>query len=106
MSGADAFLFEMNSASGKVSTKDWFVPDFSDAWDQGENNIYEITRTGTDEDGEVASREFISYQVSRFDDLTLLSVVDDILLPLMNSDALEDEEAVVEADDTAEMLDA
>ena len=106
MSGADAFLFEMNSESGEVSTKDWFVPDFSDPWDQDENNVYEITRTGTDEDGAVASREFISYAVSRFDEMTQLSIVNDILLPLMSGDAAEVEEAVAEPDDAPEMADA
>lgn len=105
LSGSDAFLFEMDSTNGDISTKDWFVPDFSDPWDQDENNIYEITRTGFDQTDTVASREFIRYEVLRTNELILVSSDDDILLPLMGGYA-EDSPDQAELDDVQELLDA
>ena len=95
----------MDSTNGDVSTKDWFTPDFADAWDQDENNIYEITRTGFDQTDTVASREFIRYEVLRTNELILVSSDDDILLPLMGGYA-EDSPDQAELDDVQELLDA
>ena len=95
----------MDSTNGDVSTKDWFTPDFADAWDQDENNIYEITCTGFDQTDTVASREFIRYEVLRTNELILVSSDDDILLPLMGGYA-EDSPDQAELDDVQELLDA
>jgi LmbE family N-acetylglucosaminyl deacetylase len=44
LDGPDAFLFEIDPATGEISTKDWFTPSLDDAWDQDEDYIYELTR--------------------------------------------------------------
>ena len=102
LSGPDAFLFEIVDAHGAISPKDWFVPDFRDSWDQDENNVYEVTRTGMDETGAAVSRSFITFEVNRDDALTLVSVNDDLLLPLMTTGATEAGEAEIETDLAAE----
>lgn len=96
LSGPDSFLFEINAVDGVIATKDWFVPQFRDAWDQDENNIYELTRTGTNDDGSIASRQFITYEVTRGDVLSLTSVDDDILLSLATGNSESDDSDLIE----------
>jgi LmbE family N-acetylglucosaminyl deacetylase len=103
LSGPDAFLFEIEGDTGAIATKDWFVPSHDDAWDQDENHIYDLTRTGTDDGGNVATRQFLSYEVTPDDALTLFSVTDDLLLALEDTGteaeiALLDEGALEEED--------
>lgn len=101
LTGADEFLFEIDSTSGVISTKDWFIPSYDDAWDQNEDHIYELTRTATDDDGAMVSREFLNYEVSPDDAFTLISSTPDLLLAL-SFDATETTEDTGQVDDETE----
>jgi LmbE family N-acetylglucosaminyl deacetylase len=79
LGGADEFLFEINAQTGGIDAKDWFIPSYDDAWDQNDDHIYELIRTGTDSSDDVASRELLNYEVTDDDVLILISVTDDLL---------------------------
>lgn len=79
LGGADEFLFEINAQTGGIQAKDWFIPSYDDAWDQNDDHIYELIRTGTDDLDDVASRELLNYEVTDEDVLILISVSDDLL---------------------------
>lgn len=105
LSGADEFLFQINYQTGEISTKDWFIPSFDDAWDQDENHIYELTRTGFDANRTMISRQFLEYQVTPDDALTLISSVDDILLELASDAGIDDPLAMADLDGDPELED-
>jgi LmbE family N-acetylglucosaminyl deacetylase len=79
LGGADEFLFEINGQTGGIEAKDWFIPSYDDAWDQNDDHIYELIRTGTDDSDDIASRELLNYEVTDDDVLILISVTDDLL---------------------------
>lgn len=51
LGGPDAFLFEIDSNTGDISPKDWFLPSLDDAWDADGDFRYEVTRIATSEAG-------------------------------------------------------
>lgn len=73
LEGPDAFLFDVDG-QGSVQPKDWFTPDASDPWDQGEDNIYNLVLVETASDGAELSRTDIAYEAQS----------DGTLLPLLS----------------------
>lgn len=63
----DNFYFEIDADTGEIITKDWFSPDRTDAWDQDEDFIYNVTRIATPTDGSPATSELIRYDTIRYD---------------------------------------
>jgi len=51
LTGADAFLFTIDPATGAVAPQDWFTPALDDAWDQNEDHVYEVTQVSDAGDG-------------------------------------------------------
>ena len=39
LQGPDAFLFEIDPATGEITLKDWFAPADGDNWDEDENGV-------------------------------------------------------------------
>ncbi len=61
LDGADAFLFSINAADGSVQPEDWFVPSATDAWDQNEDHVYEMTRVAESADGDVVEEQQVTF---------------------------------------------
>ncbi|WP_282048039.1 FG-GAP-like repeat-containing protein [Sulfitobacter mediterraneus] len=43
LEGPDAGHFDVNAATGEVSNKDWFTPDYNQVWDTNGDHIYETS---------------------------------------------------------------
>ncbi len=64
LQGPDAFLFEIDPTTGEVTTKDWFIADFNDAWDVNEDNTYEFTVLDTEDPDPVSGTTDFEYRVT------------------------------------------
>jgi hypothetical protein len=64
LQGPDAFLFEIDPATGEITLKDWFTPDFNDAWDVNEDNTYELTVIDTENPDAGAATSDVEFRVT------------------------------------------
>jgi len=67
LSGEDASIFQVNSATGEVSYQDWFTPSYAEVWDLDRDHVYEILVIGSDGAGVEVSRTGLELVVSETD---------------------------------------
>jgi NOL1/NOP2/fmu family ribosome biogenesis protein len=67
LSGEDAAIFQINSATGEVSYQNWFTPSFAEVWDFDRDYIYEVSVIGSDGTGVEVGRAGLELVVSETD---------------------------------------
>ena len=72
----DNFYFEIDPQTGELTPKDWFTANRTDAWDEDEDFIYNVTRITTPSDGSPATTELLRYEEQSDGPLVLLGDAD------------------------------
>jgi hypothetical protein len=103
LGGPDAFLFEIDASTGDVINKSWFVPNAQDAWDQNEDNLYELTVTETGADGAEIGQRDVQFEVNSSNVLVPVLTAQDVASLLFTQELPEDD-VVVDEDDLADLV--
>lgn len=100
LAGQDADIFEIDNATGIVTSKSWFQPSFDEVWDLDRDHIYEISVIGTDEDGGEVGRTDLELVVTESEAVWRQAPVEDVtgeelmallFTPMTDEDAIPDE---------------